>query len=146
MQAADVVIAVSGVGGLIDAGMVRRGQVILALSNPYPEITPELARAAGAGLATDGRTVNNLLAYPGIWRGALDANATRVNYEMAKAAALAIADATVKGELVPSPIDPEVHLAVTHSVARAAIDSHVAQRQLDEDYFANTNVKEQPWM
>jgi malic enzyme len=76
----------------------------------------------------------------------LDANAIRVNYAMARAAALAIADATTEGELLPSLIDPKVYLAVTHSVARAAMDSYVAQRQLDEDYFTNINVKEQPWM
>ena len=146
MRTADVVITVTGVGGLIEPRMVRRGQIILALSNPCPEITPELARASGAALATDGRTVNNLFGYPGIWRGTLDAKAVRINYEMYKAAALAIAGATTEGELMPNPIDPKVHLAVAHSVARAAIESGVAQRQLDEDYFANTNIKEPPWV
>jgi malate dehydrogenase (oxaloacetate-decarboxylating) len=146
MQTADIVIAVTGVGGLIEPRMVRRGQVILALSNPHPEITPELARASGAALATDGSTVNNLLGYPGIWRGTLDAKAIRISYEMYKAAALAIAGATTEGELMPNPIDPKVHLAVAHSVARAAIESGVAQRQLDEDYFANTNIKKPPWV
>jgi malate dehydrogenase (oxaloacetate-decarboxylating) len=146
MQTADIVIAVTGVGGLVEPRMVRRGQIILALSNPHPEITPELARASGAALATDGSTVNNLLGYPGIWRGTLDAKAIRISYEMYKAAALAIAGATTEGELMPNPIDPEVHLAVAHSVARAAIESGVAQRQLDEDYFANTNIKKPPWV
>ena len=145
MQKADIVIATTGMRGLIDPSKVRKRQIIFALSNPYAEITPEAARAAGAILAADGRSVNNLLGYPGIWRGTLDAKAGKINYEMLKAAALAIAGAAAEGELVPSAIDPKVHLAVTHAVARAAVESGLAQRQLDDDYFANTDVKEPPW-
>jgi malate dehydrogenase (oxaloacetate-decarboxylating) len=145
MKKADIVVATSAVRGLIEPGMVRKGQIIFALSNPYPEITPEAARAAGAALAADGRSVNNLLGYPGIWRGALDAQAAKINYEMYKAAALAIAGATGEGEFVPSPIDPKVHLAVAHAVARAAVNSGLARRQLDDDYFESCNVKEPPW-
>lgn len=143
MQTADIVIATTGVSGLIEPGTVRKGQIIFALSNPYPEIMPEAALAAGAALAVDGRTVNNLVGYPGIWRGTLDSRATMINFEMLRAASLAIDRATGEGELVPSPIDPGVHLAVTHSVARAAMESGVAQRQLDDDYFED-NVMEQP--
>jgi malate dehydrogenase (oxaloacetate-decarboxylating) len=146
MQKADIVIATTGVRGLIDPGKVRKGQIIFALSNPYPEITPEAARAAGAILAADGRSVNNLLGYPGIWRGTLDAKAGKINYDMLKAAALAIAGAAAEGELVPSAIDPKVHLAVTHAVARAAVESGLAQRQLDDDYFASADCKEPPWV
>ncbi len=93
--------------GLIDPSKVRKGQIIFALSNPYPEITPEAARAAGAILAADGRSVNNLLGYPGIWRGTLDARARKINYEMLKAATLAIAGAATEGELVPAPLTPK---------------------------------------
>ena len=143
MQTADIVIATTGVSGLIEPGMVRKGQIIFALSNPYPEIMPEAALAAGAALAADGRTVNNLVGYPGIWRGTLDSRATTINFEMLRAASLAIERATGEGELVPNPIDPGVHLAVTHSVARAAMESGVAQRQLDDDYFEDI-VMEQP--
>ena len=146
MQKADIVIATTGVRGLIDPGKVRKGQIVFALSNPYPEITPEAARAAGAILAADGRSVNNLLGYPGIWRGTLDAKAGKINYDMLKAAALAIAGAAAEGELVPSAIDPKVHLAVTHAVARAAVESGLAQRQLDDDYFASADCKEPPWV
>jgi len=145
METADIVVATTGVRGLIEPGKVRKGQIILALSNPYPEITPELAMAAGAALAADGRSVNNLLGYPGIWRGTLDAKSLKINYEMYRAAALAIADAAPKGELVPSPIDPKVHLTVAHSVARAAMRSGAAQISLDDDYFDSINVKEPPW-
>jgi len=145
MRKADIVIATTGVRGLIEPSKVRKKQIIFALSNPYPEITPEAARAAGAALAADGRSVNNLLGYPGIWRGALDAKASKINYEMYKAASLAIASATAEGELVPNPLDHKVHLAVTHAVAKAAVEFGVAQRQLDDDYFANTDIKAPPW-
>ena len=144
MRTADIIIATTGVSGLIEPRMVRKGQIIFALSNPYPEITPELALASGAALATDGRTVNNLLGYPGIWRGTLDAKATEINFEMYRAASSAITDATSEGELIPSVIDPKVHLAVAHSVAKAAVESGIAQRELDEDYFEDTNIPEPP--
>jgi len=142
MGTADIVIATTGVSDLIGPGMVRKGQIIFALSNPYPEIIPELALESGAALATDGKTVNNLLGYPGIWRGTLDAKATEINFEMYRAASLAIAEATSEGELIPSAIDPKVHLAVAHSVARVAMESSVAQRQLDDDYFTDTIIGE----
>jgi malate dehydrogenase (oxaloacetate-decarboxylating) len=146
MQTADIVIATSGVQGLIEPSMVRKGQIILALSNPYPEIDPELAKKSGAALAVDGRTVNNLLGFPGIWRGTLDAMANKITYEMYKAGSLAIVDTTDEGELVPNPLDPKVHLAVAHAIAKAAVESGVAQRPLDNDYFENTNIKQPPWM
>ena len=145
MGTADIVIATSGVGGLIAPHMVKKGQIILALSNPSPEIAPELARASGAALAGDGSSVNNLLGFPGIWRGTLDAMAAKIDYAMYRAAALAIARTTPEGELVPSPLDPAVHLAVTHAVARTAVESGVARRQLDDDYFEGTDAKEHPW-
>ena len=144
MKTANIVVATSSVAGLIQPRMVRKGQIILALSNPYPEITPEAATAAGAALATDGRTVNNLVGYPGLWRGTLDAKAKSFTFEMYLAAASAIVKATPDGELAPNPLDPKLHLAVTHSVARAAIDSGVAQRPLDEDYFESTSIKQSP--
>jgi len=144
MQTADIVIGTTGVGGLIEPRMVRKGQIIFALSNPYPEISPESARAAGAALAIDGTLVNNLVGYPGIWRGTLDAKATRINYEMYIAASSAIVGATAEGEVAPNPLDHKVHLAVTHSVARAALESGVAQRQLGDDYFKDTNIREHP--
>jgi malate dehydrogenase (oxaloacetate-decarboxylating) len=146
MRTADIVIGTSGVPGLIEPSMVRKGQIILALSNPFPEIAPELAKKSGAALAVDGRTVNNLLGFPGIWRGTLDAMANKITYEMYKAGSLAIVDTTDEGELVPNPLDPKVHLAVAHAIAKAAVESGVAQRPLDNDYFENTNIKQPPWM
>ncbi len=139
MKTADIVVGTTGVSGLIPPGAVRKGQVIFALSNPYPEIAPDAALAAGARMATDGRTVNNLLGYPGIWRGTLDAKARRITWEMYRAAIQAIDAATPDGELVPQPLDARTHLMVAHGVARAAIESGVAQRKLDDDYFEATS-------
>ena len=141
MKTADVVIATTGRSGLIEPSMVRKGQIIFALSNPYPEITPEAALSAGAALAADGKTINNLLGYPGIWRGTLDTKAKAINFEMYCAASLAIANATGEEELIPHAIDQKVHLAVSHAVARAAMASGVAQRQLDDDYFEDTIIE-----
>ena len=145
MKTADIVIATTGVEELIEPEMVRDGQIIFALSNPYPEIVAELARASGAALAVDGTTVNNLLGYPGIWRGTLDAQATEINYEMYKAAAIAIAGEAHNEEVVPSLLDSKVHLAVTHSVAKAAMESGVAKRPLDEDYFEDNTLTAPLW-
>jgi malate dehydrogenase (oxaloacetate-decarboxylating) len=132
---ADVVVATTGAPGLIRPEWVRKGQVILALSNPDPEIEPNAALAAGAKFAADGRAVNNVLGFPGLFKGALDARARRFTYEMLIAAARAIAARAQGDELVPSPLDRDLHVAVAKAVARAAMDSGVARVQLDEDYF-----------
>jgi malate dehydrogenase (oxaloacetate-decarboxylating) len=130
MAAADVVVATTGQPGLITPAMIRGGQVILALSNPDPEISPEAAEAAGAAFAGDGRSVNNVLGYPGIFRGALRAGSDRINVEMKLAAARAIADLTSEGELVPDALDQRVHDSVAASVAEAATASGVARPEL----------------
>jgi malate dehydrogenase (oxaloacetate-decarboxylating) len=127
MQTADVVVATTGKPGLIDPKLVREGQVILALSNPEPEIDPEAAKEAGAAFASDGTEVNNVLGYPGIFRGALLADANRINVEMKLAAALAIAGITEESELVPDVLDPEVHQRVAEAVRSAAIESGVGR-------------------
>ncbi len=126
---ADVLITVTGVPGLLEGMALRKGSVVLALSNPAPEIDPDAALAAGAAFAADGTSVNNALAYPGIFRGALAARATRINGAMKIAAARAIAEATEEGEIVPSPLDPAVHLAVARAVATASVDSGVAREK-----------------
>ena len=69
------------------------------------------------------------------------AKAKKINWAMYRAAILAIAGVTKEGELIPSPLDPKVHLAVTKSVARAAMESGMAQRHLDEDYFEDTELR-----
>lgn len=125
MREANIVIATTGCPGLIKPAMVRKGQVILALSNPNPEITPEDARQAGAAFAADGKVVNNALGFPGIFRGALNVRATRINNKMKIAAARAIAACAEERELVPSILHPEVHKKVAEAVERAALESGV---------------------
>jgi malate dehydrogenase (oxaloacetate-decarboxylating) len=120
MRVADVVVATTGRPGLITPDMVQPGQVILALTNPDPEIRPDDALAAGAAFAADGTSVNNVLGYPGIFRGALDAGAPRITTAMKLAAAWAIAGLTVQSELVPDVLDPGVHEQVAAAVREAA--------------------------
>ena len=127
MGEADVVIATTGVPRLISPSLVRAKQVILALSNPDPEIHPEEAITAGAAFAADGKAVNNALAFPGLFRGALDARATQVNNLMKIAAAEAIAGFASDGDLVPNILDREVHAAVARAVREAAFKSGVVK-------------------
>lgn len=127
MQEAQIVVATTGVPGLIKSEMVRKGQVILALSNPNPEIIPESAIEAGAAFAADGKSVNNALGFPGIFRGALNVRATRINNKMLIAAAKVIAGCAEEGELVPSILHPEVHKKVAEAVERAALESGVVR-------------------
>jgi malate dehydrogenase (oxaloacetate-decarboxylating) len=104
--------------------------VILALSNPDPEIGPEEAEAAGAAFAGDGRSVNNVVGYPGIFRGALLAGARVINVEMKLAAARAIANLAAEDELIPDALDQRVHDAVAKAVRDAAELSGVGRPEL----------------
>jgi malate dehydrogenase (oxaloacetate-decarboxylating) len=119
----DVVVATTGRPGLITPDMIRPGQVILALTNPVPEIYPDDALAAGAAYAADGSAVNNVLGYPGIFRGALMAGASRITTEMKLAAAWALAGLTIESELVPDPLDRSVHEAVAEAVRVTAVQA-----------------------
>lgn len=134
MSSCDLVIAVSGRAGLIPAELVRKGQCILALTNPEPEIAPEDALAAGASFAADGRSVNNLLGFPGILRAAIDCRASRITRSMYVAAARTIAPKAQPQELVPNPLRRDVHRAVARAVAEAAKAAGVARRELPTDY------------
>jgi malate dehydrogenase (oxaloacetate-decarboxylating) len=127
MAEADVVVATTGRPGLITPEMIRPGQVILALSNPDPEIAPEDAERAGAAFAGDGRSVNNVLGYPGIFRGALQSGASAITLEMKLAAVLALADLAGEDQLVPDALDQRVHDAVARAVRDAAVASGVAR-------------------
>ena len=128
-------MATTGRAGLIPASQVRRGQGILALTNPDPEIRPEEALAAGAAFAADGRSVNNLLGFPGILRAAIDCRARRITQEMYLAAARAIASLARENELVPNPLRPDVHRAVARAVAHAAEAGGVARVRVPSDYM-----------
>ena len=130
LDRADVVIATTGQPDLISPDQIRKGQAILALTNPDPEINPDKALEAGAGFAADGRDVNNVLGYPGIFKGALEVGAQEINTEMKRAAAWAIAGLVAESELVPDVLDPEVHTAVARAVAEAARKSGVASEEI----------------
>jgi malate dehydrogenase (oxaloacetate-decarboxylating) len=120
MARADVVVMTTGVRGLVKPELVREGQVILSLSNPDPEIEPELALEAGAAFAADGKSINNVLAFPGLFRGALDAGARVFSDRMLVAAAKTISEAARGEELVPDALNPAVHLEVAAAVQEAA--------------------------
>ncbi len=120
MENADVVISTTGVKGLIKPEMVRKGQIIFALSNPDPEIEPALALERGARFAADGRNINNVLAFPGLFRGILDSGAPKFTDSMLLAGAKSIADSAPEGELIPSPLDHEAHRRVAKAVEQAA--------------------------
>ncbi len=120
MQKADIVIATTGARGLIRPESVRAGQIILALSNPDPEIEPAVALAHGAAIAADGKGINNLLGFPGLFLGALQARARRFTDAMLLAAAHAIAKLARGDDLVPDPLDRGVHQAVAEAVRRSS--------------------------
>ena len=140
IKGADVFIGVS-VAKCVTQEMVQstnRDAIIMAMANPEPEIMPELAKKAGARIICTGRSdfpnqVNNLLAFPGIFRGALDVRATDINPEMKIAAATAIASLIPEDELredniIISPFDKRVAPRVAAAVAQAAIDTGVATK------------------
>lgn len=140
IRGADVFIGVSA-PGLLTAEMVRsmnQDPIIFACANPTPEIFPEEAKAAGAAVVSTGRSdfpnqINNVLAFPGVFRGAFDVRASDINEEMKIAAAHALADLIPHEELtaeyiIPKAFDPKVGPAVAKAVARAARDSGVARK------------------
>jgi malate dehydrogenase (oxaloacetate-decarboxylating) len=93
--------------------------IVLPLSNPVGEISKEEAYKAGAAIAADGRDINNAQAYPGIFRGALDARATKITMAMKVAAAQKIAELTPHGQLVPDVLDRNIHRQIADAVAEA---------------------------
>ena len=136
---ADVFIGVSA-PGLITKEMVRtmnRDAIIFACANPTPEIFPDEAREGGAAVIATGRSdfpnqINNVLAFPGVFRGAFDVRARDINEEMKMAAARALASLISDEELsadyiIPKAFDPRVGKAVAAAVAKAARDSHAAR-------------------
>ncbi len=94
--------------------------IVFALANPVSEIGPADACQAGAAVYADGRMMNNALAYPGIFRGALDVGAESITIEMMMAAAHALAEIVPEGELMPEMMDPNTHQAVAEAVRKAA--------------------------
>lgn len=148
---ADVFIGVS-VADLLSKEMVKSmadEAIIFAMANPDPEINPDDAKEAGAKVVGTGRSdfpnqINNVLAFPGIFRGALDTESTHINEEMKKAAVEAIADLIQEDELnpdycIPGPFDKRVAPSVAREVARAAMESGVARIEVDpQDVYDRT--------
>jgi malate dehydrogenase (oxaloacetate-decarboxylating) len=129
MAECDIVVATTGVPNLIKPDMVRKGQVILALSNPNAEIDPDVALAHGAAFAADGKSVNNVLGFPGIFRGAVDSNSPRITHEMLIAAMEVLVRMTPAGELSPNPLDKKVHHEVARAVAETAMKQGIARAE-----------------
>lgn len=141
LKNADVFIGVSVAGALTEKMVksMNRDAIIFALANPEPEIMPEEAKLSGVEVIATGRSdypnqVNNVLAFPGIFRGALDVRATEINEEMKLAAVYAIASLVSKDELnpnyfIPNPFDSRVVPQVSEAVKKAAIESGVARIQ-----------------
>ncbi|MBR7082171.1 MAG: NAD-dependent malic enzyme, partial [Oscillospiraceae bacterium] len=139
LRGADVFIGVSG-PGLVTKEMVQsmnKDAIIFACANPTPEIFPDEAKAGGARVVSTGRSdfpnqINNVLAFPGVFRGAFDVRASDINEEMKMAAANALANLISDDELcedyiIPQAFDPRVGPAVAAAVAEAARKSGVAR-------------------
>ncbi|MBO5409578.1 MAG: NAD-dependent malic enzyme [Clostridia bacterium] len=138
-KGADVLVGVSVAGAFTEEMIqsMNRDPIILAMANPTPEIFPEDALKAGAAVMGTGRSdfanqINNVLAFPGIFRGALDVRASDINDEMKIAASKAIASLVSDEELtsdyiIPAPFDPRVAETVAKAVAQAARDTGVAR-------------------
>ncbi|MGI6698697.1 MAG: NAD(P)-dependent malic enzyme [Clostridia bacterium] len=139
MVGADVFIGVS-TANIVTEEMIKsmnKDPIVFAMANPVPEIDPDLAKKAGARIVGTGRSdypnqINNVLAFPGIFRGALDVRATDINEEMKLAAAYALSGIIPESELkedyiIPKAFDPRVAPAVAKAVAKAAIESGVAR-------------------
>ncbi|MDB1125316.1 NAD(P)-dependent malic enzyme [Vibrio algarum] len=121
MATADVVVATTGVKGLIKPDMVREGQIIMALSNPDPEIEPNVAIEHGASFATCGKVVNNMLAFPGLFKGTLAADVSKITHSMKIAVSETLSQLAKDGALVPAALNKEVHDRVAEAVYQAAI-------------------------
>jgi malate dehydrogenase (oxaloacetate-decarboxylating) len=145
IKGADVFIGVSVEGALTKemVASMNKDAIIFAMANPNPEIMPHIAKQAGARVVGTGRSdfpnqVNNVLAFPGIFRGALDVRATHINEEMKVAAVEAIASLINESELnedyvIPAPFDPRVAPAVAAAVAKAAMETGVARLKVDPE-------------
>jgi malate dehydrogenase (oxaloacetate-decarboxylating) len=137
LEGADVFIGVSA-PGIVTGDMIRKmndNPIVFAMANPVPEIMPDVARAAGAAVVGTGRSdfsnqINNALAFPGVFRGALDARATKISDEMKIAAAHALAAYVAhpsRDHIMPAVLDRHVVRTVGDAVRKAALDSGVAR-------------------
>lgn len=144
IEGADVFIglSVANVLGEDDVKKMSSNAIVMAMANPIPEIMPDIAKKAGARIVCTGRSdfnnqVNNVLAFPGIFRGALDVMTTRITDEMKIAAAEAIAKIAEKelseDYVIPKPFNKRVAFEVALAVAKKAMEQKVARLYLDDD-------------
>ncbi|MFA4640484.1 NAD(P)-dependent malic enzyme [Pyrococcus kukulkanii] len=146
MEGADVFIGVS-VGGIVSRDMVRKmadDAIVFALANPVPEIMPDEAKEAGARIVATGRSdfpnqINNVLGFPGIFRGALDVRARDITLNMNIAAAKAIASCVSDEELsedyiIPTPFHPDVYPKEARAVAEQAVKDGVARKKVSGEW------------
>jgi malate dehydrogenase (oxaloacetate-decarboxylating) len=149
----DVFIGVS-VEGILNQDLIKKmakDPLIFALANPEPEIHPSEAKKAGVKIIATGRSdypnqVNNVLAFPGIFRGALDVRATNINDEMKIAAAYAIAELVSEKDItndyiIPKPFDPRIAPKVAKEVARCAMETNVARVKVDPDEIEKQTIE-----
>ncbi|MEH7491389.1 malic enzyme-like NAD(P)-binding protein [Neobacillus sp. 3P2-tot-E-2] len=153
IKGADVFIGVSVEGALTKemVASMNKDAIIFAMANPNPEIMPLVAKEAGARVVGTGRSdfpnqVNNVLAFPGIFRGALDVRATHINEAMKVAAVEAIASLINESELnedyvIPAPFDPRVAPAVAAAVAKAAMETGVARIKVDPEDVKEKTIR-----
>ena len=139
VKGADVFVGVSAPGVLTEEMVKSMGEnpIVFAMANPTPEIMPDIAKRAGAGVVGTGRSdfpnqINNVLVFPGIFRGALDCGATAITEEMKLAAAVALANHIPEHELneeniIPSALDRSVAFEIAEAVKRAAIEQGVTR-------------------
>ena len=139
LQGADVFVGVSA-PHIVTKDMIRsmaEKPIVFPMANPVPEIEPDEAKEAGAFVVGTGRSdhpnqINNVLVFPGVFRGALDVRARDINQEMKRAASFALADLVAPDELsaeyiLPAAFDKRVGPAVAKAVAKAAVESGVAR-------------------
>ena len=136
----DIFIGLS-VGDIVNKEMIKSmadDAIVFALANPTPEIDPELAKEAGAKVIATGRSdyanqINNVLAFPGVFRGALDVKSKEINDEMKIAASKAIAELITEeiseDYIIPDPFDQRVVTAVSTAVKKTAIKTGVARQK-----------------
>ena len=150
VKGADVFIGTS-VGGIISAEMIKSmapGAIVFALANPVPEIMPDLAKEAGAKIVATGRSdfpnqINNVLAFPGIFRGALDVRSREINESMKLAATDALADAVGDDRLsadciLPKAFEPGIARKVAIAVARASLETGSAKLKISPNDIEET--------
>ena len=137
IEGADVFVGLSR-GGIVSEQMIRsmnNDAIVFAMANPTPEIMPDIAKKAGARIIGTGRSdfpnqINNVLGYPGIFRGALDARATKINVEMKLAAAYALAECVQKptfDKIIPNPFDKNVVKEISQAVKKEALKTGISQ-------------------